>query len=220
MTKHLTIVSKKIECNDEILELTNQRVLFWSKENALILSDIHIGKSGHFQKSGIPIPSSVLQKDLMRLENLINHFSPNKMIVVGDLFHASYNKELDAFKDWLKQFQELEIHLIKGNHDRLSNRIYEDFNIKIYQKELVIGKLKFVHDFDKIDENLFTISGHTHPGVSIKGKGRQRIKLPCFQVTNHQLILPAFSLFTGLNTRNCPENCTNYCFTNDEIFEV
>lgn len=220
MTKNLTIVSKIIECKNEILELTNQRVLFWEQENALVLSDVHIGKSAHFQKSGIPIPSSVLQKDLVRLENLIHHFTTKKLIIVGDLFHASYNKELDFFKEWLEQFHDLEFLLIKGNHDRLSNGIYEDFNIKIYQKELVIGNLKFVHDFDKIDENYFTISGHTHPGVSIKGKGRQRIKLPCFQITKHQLILPAFSLFTGLNTRNCPENCTNYCFTTNEIFEI
>ena len=220
MTKNLTIISKKIECQQEILELTNQRAMFWKRQESLILSDVHIGKSAHFQRSGIPIPSTVLQKDLFRLEQLIKHFNPKQIIIVGDLFHASYNKDLDVFKNWLAQFPEIKFLLIKGNHDRLSNRIYEDFAIEIYAKELQIGNLKFVHDFHKIDENVFTISGHTHPGVFLKGKARQRIKLPCYQVTAHQLILPAFSLFTGLNTKDAPEKCINYCFTEDGLFEV
>ena len=216
----LKIVTKNIICNDEVLTITNQRVLFWEAQKSLILSDLHIGKSAHFQKSGIPIPSSILQEDLSRLSQLIQHFNAKKLIVVGDLFHANYNKDLDEFKVWLSQFSHLKLQLIKGNHDRLKQSVYDDFNIEVYQPELAINNLKFVHDFVEIDSNYFTISGHTHPGVFIKGKGRQRIKLPCYQVTQHQLILPAFSLFTGLNTKNAPKNCKNYGFTNDGVFEV
>ena len=216
----LKIVTKNILCNDEVLTITNQRVLFWESQKSLILSDLHIGKSAHFQKSGIPIPSSILQEDLFRLSQLIQHFNADKLIVVGDLFHANYNKDLDEFKVWLSQFPDLKLQLIKGNHDRLKQSVYDDFNIEVHQHKFEINNLKFVHDFVEIDSNYFTISGHTHPGVFIKGKGRQRIKLPCFQVTQHQLILPAFSLFTGLNTKNAPKNCKNYGFTNDGVFEV
>ena len=186
----------------------------------MILSDLHIGKSAHFQKSGIPIPSSMLQQDLLRLQELIHHFNATTLMIVGDLFHAEYNTDLDEFKVWLQQFENLKIQLIKGNHDRLSNRIYNQFNIEVISKVLQLGSLKFVHDFTSIDKDYFTISGHTHPGVFIKGKAKQRIKLPCFQVTKNQLILPAFSLFTGLNTKGAPNKCKNYCFTDDGIFEV
>jgi len=216
----LKIVTKNIICNDEVLSITNQRVLFWEAQKSLILSDLHIGKSAHFQKSGIPIPSSILQEDLSRLSQLIQHFNAEKLIVVGDLFHANYNKDLDEFKVWLSQFSHLKLQLIKGNHDRLKQSVYDDFNIEVHQHKFEINNLKFVHDFVEIDSNYFTISGHTHPGVFIKGKGRQRIKLPCYQVTQHQLILPAFSLFTGLNTKNAPKNCKNYGFTSDGVFEV
>ena len=219
MTK-IKIVSKKITCCNEILELTNQRVIYWESQNSLILSDLHIGKSAHFQKSGIPIPKDVLTTDLERLKQLILHFKTKNLIIVGDLFHAEYNSDLDEFKNWLIQFSDLKIQLIKGNHDRLSHKIYEQFNIDVYASELIINALKFVHDHMKIGHDKFIISGHTHPGVSIKGKGRQRIKLPCFQVSNNQLVLPAFSLFTGLNTKNAPVGCKNFCFTDDGIFEV
>ena len=220
MTENFLIITQKINCKNEILELTNQRIIFWESQNSLILSDLHIGKSAHFQKSGIPIPSNILTTDLNRLAKLIHHFKANQLIIVGDLFHAEYNKDLDEFKSWLTQFNNLNIKLIKGNHDRLSDKVYQQFNIQVFNKKYTENLLKFVHDFDNIEEGYFVISGHTHPGVFIKGKGRQRIKLPCYQVTKQQLILPAFCLFTGLNTKNAPENCKNYCFTNDGIFEV
>ena len=220
MIKKLSIVTHKINCNDEVLELTNQRVIYWKNKKSLILSDLHIGKSAHFQKSGIPIPSSVLDDDLERLKQLIHHFKATTLIIVGDLFHAEYNKDLDEFKNWLSNFETLKLELIKGNHDRLKHSIYDFFEIKVHQPALEIDCVKFVHDNIQPKENCFTISGHTHPGVAIKGKSRQRIKLPCFQVTENQLILPAFSLFTGLNTKNAPKDCKNFCFTDDGIFEV
>ncbi|MEN8836268.1 MAG: ligase-associated DNA damage response endonuclease PdeM, partial [Polaribacter sp.] len=198
----------------------NQRVIYWKTQKSLILSDLHIGKSAHFQKSGIPIPKNVLTTDLERLKQLILHFNAENLIIVGDLFHAGYNSDLDEFKNWLIQFSNLKIQLIKGNHDRFSNAIYDQFKIEVFKKDYFLNCLKFVHDFEEPSNDFFTISGHTHPGVFIKGKGRQRIKLPCFQVTKNQLILPAFSLFTGLNTRSAPKNCKNYCFTHDGIFEL
>lgn len=220
MMQNISIISKTIPCNDEVLELTNQRVIYWETQKSLILSDLHIGKSAHFQKSGIPIPKNVLTTDLERLKQLIEHFNAENLIIVGDLFHAGYNSDLDEFKNWLTQFSNLKIQLIKGNHDRFSNAIYDQFQIEVFKKDYFLNCLKFVHDFEEPSNDFFTISGHTHPGVFIKGKGRQRIKLPCFQVTNNQLILPAFSLFTGLNTRSAPKNCKNYCFTDDGIFEL
>ena len=115
MIKKTAIVSKKIICNNAVLEITNQRTIFWKSQKSLILSDLHIGKSAHFQKSGIPVPSLILQKDLDRLEQLIHYFSAERLIIVGDLFHAEYNKDLDAFKSWLTNFNDLKLLLIKGN---------------------------------------------------------------------------------------------------------
>ncbi|MDG1398211.1 MAG: ligase-associated DNA damage response endonuclease PdeM [Polaribacter sp.] len=220
MIKKTAIVSKKVICNNTVLEITNQRAIFWESQKSVILSDLHIGKSAHFQKSGIPVPSLVLQNDLDRLEQLIHHFSAEKLIIVGDLFHAEYNKDLDTFKSWLTNFNDLKLLLIKGNHDKLKHSIYNDFNIEVHQPSLTIKSLQFVHDIKNSKTEHFTISGHTHPGVVLKGKGRQRIKLPCYQVTQNQLILPAFSLFTGLNMKDAPKDCKNYAFTNDAIFEI
>ena len=214
----MNIITENITINNEVLTLTNQRAIFWNREEALILSDIHIGKTAHFRKHGIPMPDDVLQKDLDRLKQLIIHFGVKTLLIVGDLFHAERNVDMTTFKTWLNQFQELQLVLIKGNHDKQSQQLMSDLNIEVFT-QLQIQPFIFLHDPQEHDELSFTISGHTHPGVLIKGKGKQKLKLPCFQITTTQLILPAFSLFTGLNTRKVPKDATFYAFTESSIFK-
>ncbi|HEY4936402.1 MAG TPA: metallophosphoesterase, partial [Puia sp.] len=60
-----TPVSHKIL--DQQFWLTTDRTMFWEEEKALIVSDLHFGKTGHFRKSGIAVPPSVFKEDLQRL---------------------------------------------------------------------------------------------------------------------------------------------------------
>ncbi|MFM1897944.1 MAG: hypothetical protein RL577_184, partial [Bacteroidota bacterium] len=49
------------------------------------------------------------------------------------------------------------------------------------------------------------ICGHLHPVYSLRGKGRQSLRLPCFWLNKQRLVLPAFSsLAGGYNIK--PEN--------------
>jgi DNA ligase-associated metallophosphoesterase len=212
VTEHITIL------NEELI-LTNQRAIYWNKESALILSDLHIGKTAHFRRHGIPMPDDILQKDLRRLKELINHFNTRRLIIVGDLFHAEANSDMDTFKTWLKQFDDLSLVLVKGNHDRQSQRLMDELNIHV-ESTLIIDPFIFIHDpSDKTTKN-FTFSGHIHPGVLLKGKGKQKLKLPCYQVSENQIILPAFSLFTGLNTLSNKTDVVSYAFTDTAIFRL
>lgn len=215
----MNIVTKEIVFGNAKLTLTNQRVLYWKAQEMLILSDIHVGKTAHFRQHGIAIPDAVLLKDLERLKFLIEHFQPKQLMVVGDLFHADYNQNFDVFIHWMEQFQDVTKILIRGNHDRFKVEFYENLGFQTHIQK-TIDTLTFVHDAVKVKPNTYYISGHIHPGVRIKMKGRQYLKLPCFQVTNQQMVLPAFSLFTGLNTRTTLEGMKNYAFTEDAILEV
>jgi len=216
----MTIATANITCHDALLTLTNQRAVYWPEQRALILSDLHIGKTAHFRKSGIPVPSNILEQDLERLKTLILHFKPVKLLIVGDLFHAEFNKDISVFHLWMRQFKQLNLVLIKGNHDKHVFELYEGLTIDIISNYLEIAPFIFTHHISKVKDDAFYISGHTHPGVLLKGKGRQKIKLPCFQVSQQQLILPAFSLFTGLNTNNAPATCVNYAFTDTQLFKL
>ena len=216
----MTIQFREIICKNEQLLLTNKRAVYWPKNKSLILSDLHIGKAAHFRKFGIPISNDVFKDDLNKLDQLISFFDVERLIIVGDLFHAENNKEVLDFQIWKGNHNTLQVDLIKGNHDRLADRVYTLLGIRIFKNTLDIGAFCFVHERPKDCFDKFTVTGHTHPGVVLKGKGRQRLRLPCYQLSETGLVLPAFSKFTGLNTRKPVENPVCYAITDSSVFEV
>ncbi|MCK8479837.1 ligase-associated DNA damage response endonuclease PdeM [Psychroserpens algicola] len=214
----MNFVEQHINLQSEDLILNSLRGLYWEKHDALIISDLHIGKSGHFRKHGIQITSNVQTSDLKRLSFLISHYRIRQLLVVGDLFHAEMNLDMHEFNQWRLAHADVEIILIKGNHDRLNPEIYQNFNITCRNKDLLIDPFRFVHE-PYSETDVFSISGHLHPGISIQLKGQPRIKLPCFQVSKSYLILPAFSLFTGLNVSESDSETKYYAFTESSFFE-
>lgn len=188
---------------DQQLWLSSDRTIFWEEEKALIVSDMHFGKTGHFRKAGIPIPQAVFKEDLQRLVQQLQYFQPKQLIIVGDLFHSDANKELQLFQKWREDLSDLDIQLIKGNHDILSDKWYASMNITTHKETLSINGFCFQHDLGKCAtnnalESPYMFSGHIHPGIQITGVGRQVLKFPCFYFTDEFCVLPAFSKFTGI----------------------
>ena len=192
-----SFISHKIFDNHFFLNAN--RTIFWDDEKALILSDLHLGKSGHFRKSGIGIPQNIFKEDMQRLLATIQFYKPTQLIIVGDLFHSDFNKEHDLFLKWRKDFVALPIHLIKGNHDILKSKWYDEAGIIVHKKSFSLGNFTFTHDINDCAENKenYCFSGHIHPGIKIKGIGKQTLQLPCFYFAKKYAVLPAFGKFTG-----------------------
>ena len=186
----------------QTLWLSSARCIFWEEEGILIVSDLHFGKSGHFRKSGIGIPQNIYKEDLQRLFSQIQFFNPKIVLITGDLFHSSENKEISFFVKWRNDLPHIEFYLVKGNHDILPKFFYKEANIKVFENKLSIGNFCFTHDIASMcndeDGKLFTFSGHIHPGIKMNGAGNQSLMLPCFYFGKKHAVLPAFSLFTGL----------------------
>src|SRR5215203_751356 len=121
------------------LWLTAQRSIFWEEEKALIVSDLHFGKTGHFRKSGIAVPQDVYKEDLHRLFEQIQYFQPKEIIVTGDLFHSRANQEFEWFAKWRADISAVKIHLVKGNHDALQNKVYYDLDLEVHENEYVLS---------------------------------------------------------------------------------
>ncbi|MBA2329567.1 MAG: ligase-associated DNA damage response endonuclease PdeM [Flavisolibacter sp.] len=187
--------------------LSAERAVFWQEQQTLILSDLHLGKSGHFRKAGIPVPQQVMKENMQRLLNLIQYFKPNKIIAVGDLFHSAENLELELFKKWRYDFEHIDFFLVKGNHDILKRKWYEEAEINLIDDRLIIDLFSFTHDQCDASEDLYSFCGHLHPGIVINGIGKQSLRFPCFYFTPTYCILPAFGKFTGLaNIRHSKED--------------
>jgi DNA ligase-associated metallophosphoesterase len=179
--------------------LSSQRCVFWEEENALIVSDMHIGKTGHFRKSGIPVSQRVYTEDLHRLLSSILFFKSETLIIVGDLSHSRSNKELDLFQRWRHDFPSLKIHLVKGNHDILNEAWYKECKIEVHHKKYCIRDFCFCHDAcpEERENEKYIFSGHLHPGVKIRGMAKQSLSFPCFYFADGYCVLPAFSKFKG-----------------------
>lgn len=191
------MVAEIFHFQEQHWHLSPQRAIFWEEEKALILSDLHLGKAAHFRKAGIAVPAGIVQEDLFRLQQLITHYLPNRIIIVGDMFHSSENNEVHYFRLWRQQFSQISFDLVKGNHDIMADAVYEQLEINVHPA-LTLRNIHFIHEPCE-DNNGFayTFSGHLHPAFVMHGAGRQRLRLPCFYFGRHCGILPAFGHFTG-----------------------
>ena len=191
----------KYSINENDFALSQERVMFWEKQKTLILADLHIGKTGHFRKSGIPVPQNIFKEDLQRLFTQILFFKAEQVIIAGDLSHSRSNKEMDLFKKWRCDLSSLKMILVNGNHDILDEKWYEELSIERKDK-LHIEDFSFCHDpaeaiNNALIEKQYTFCGHLHPGISMRGRGKQALTFPCFHFRNQVGVLPAFSRFTG-----------------------
>lgn len=193
--------------NAQSLNLQNQRlwllpekVVYWQKNRILLLADLHLGKAGHFRKNGIPVPSNVNTTNLRVLDDVLGKIQVEHLVILGDLFHSSANREWDQFLEWRSRYPDMEISLVIGNHDILSQRSYHATHLNLFRK-LRIDPFLLVHDYSQYNrqkrDNHYLLSGHVHPAVQLRGKGRQSMKLPCFYFGARMGILPAFGAFTG-----------------------
>jgi uncharacterized protein len=208
--------------------LSAERCIFWEEEKTLIVSDLHFGKTGHFRKSGIAVPQKVFKEDLQRLVAQLQYYKPKSLLVVGDLFHSVENKELDLFRKWRDDLPDLEINLVKGNHDILKESWYKAAGISVYPSGLNMNGFCFTHDNlncfsgeQAADANgKYTISGHIHPGVRISGLGKQSLCLPCFYFGREYAVLPAFSRFTGTALIDPSAGDKIFALVNKEVVEL
>lgn len=181
--------------------LSQDRCIFWEEEKTLILSDLHFGKTGHFRKSGIAVPQNIFKEDIQRFVSQLQIFKPAKVIIIGDMFHSHSNMEHDLFLKWRKDFSQIDMQLVMGNHDILQQGWYSHAGIEVINHPLNIDAFSFVHDITEIENNQthenYFFSGHIHPGISIRGMGKQSLNFPCFYFAKKYAVLPAFSRFTG-----------------------
>lgn len=182
-------------CETDFILLA-EKALWRPDTKQLIIADVHLGKASHFRKAGISIPADSVLEDLRKLDHLMKTRQPEEVILLGDLFHSSYNKEWHLFEAFLESFSAIKFILVKGNHDILKAHRYELPNFEvidnweddcfIYSHEPMVHATKFV------------LSGHVHPGITLSGRGKQHLSLPCFHLSENQFVLPAFGKLTGL----------------------
>jgi DNA ligase-associated metallophosphoesterase len=204
-----------------IVELLPEKAMFLPETNTLVIADIHLGKAMHFRKNGISIPPQSAEKDYMRLNALIERKQPQRIIVLGDLFHSTHNSEWNLFCEFVAYRSGIRFMLIIGNHDILDRNYYNKLCLEVIDHTLELQDLILSHEpLKKVPDGMVNVAGHIHPGFVLQGRGRQNIKLPCFYLLPNQLILPAFGSLTGLYRLEKVRNAEVFVVANERVIEV
>jgi len=181
---------------DTLLEMLPSRALFLPETKELLICDIHLGKAEYFQQNGIPLTNNSDKNNFARIKKIVKKYNPDKLIILGDLFHSKYSidKNLQKKVEDLPELLKTTVELILGNHD-----VGCDFkNIKIFD----IRKTKnitFSHEPVNLENNkTLNICGHYHPKIYLKNKG-DKLSFSCFAMDSNKnvLYLPAFGDLTG-----------------------
>jgi uncharacterized protein len=175
------------------------KTLYWHDQNALIIADVHLGKSAHFRKNGMALPHYYAKEDIANLSHLLTNTTASKIFFLGDLFHSQWNEEWNPFAELIKNNNK-QYFLIEGNHDIIDKSHYEKIGIQILT-EFSFQNIYLTHEpISKFQ--CLNICGHIHPGILLQKPGHKALRLPCFYLKNDTLMLPAIGATTGLHVMN------------------
>ena len=179
-----------------LLEMLPSRALFLPETKELLICDIHLGKAEYFQQNGIPLPNNSDESNFERIKKIVKKYSPEKLIILGDLFHSKYSvgKTLQKKVEDLPELLKTNVELVLGNHDEGC----DIKNIKIFDIKKT-NHITYSHQpFVSADKETLNICGHYHPKINLKNNG-DKLSLRCFAMdtNNNTLYLPAFGDLTG-----------------------
>ena len=186
--------SIKFYWKDTLLQMLPSRALFLPKTKELLICDIHLGKAEYFQQNGIPLTNNSDENNFARIKTLVKIYNPEKLIILGDLFHSKYSigKTLQKKMEDLPEILKTNIELVLGNHD-----VGCDIkNIKIFNIKKT-KNITFSHEPINLQNNkTLNICGHYHPKLNLKNNG-DKLSFRCFAMDKNVLYIPAFGDLTG-----------------------
>jgi len=176
----------------EELAWAGPRALYWPRELALLVADLHLEKASFFARHGQMLPPYDSRETLERVAEAIRLTGARRVFCLGDNFHDTDGPArlephalgmLDALTratDWV---------WVAGNHDQ------GQVPCGTAVEELEVGSLILRHEALP-GETRGELSGHYHPKLRVAARGRSVVR-PCAVRSERKLILPAFGALTG-----------------------
>ncbi|TFY91664.1 ligase-associated DNA damage response endonuclease PdeM [Pseudomonas kairouanensis] len=183
----------------EELWLLADKAVYWPAHRCLLIADAHFGKASAYRSLGQPVPQGTTTANLERLDRLLSAYACEQVIFLGDFLHgpgSHASGTLGALRDWRERHTALHMTLIRGNHDKRAGDPPTDLRIEVVTEPLLMGPFALRHE-PETHPSHHVLAGHVHPVYRLRGKGRQSLRLPCFQIGTQVSLLPAFGAFTG-----------------------
>ena len=182
----------------EVLLLAD-KALYWPQQQMLCVADAHFGKAAAYRSLGQPVPHGTTAANLARLDALLSSYPVSEVIFLGDFLHAPKSHApatLAALYAWRHRHPALVCKLVRGNHDLRAGDPPGALEIQVVNEPYLRAPFALRHT-PAMHATHHVIAGHVHPVFQLQGLGRQRLRLPCFQLTDRMTLLPSFGEFTG-----------------------
>jgi DNA ligase-associated metallophosphoesterase len=203
----------------EQVELCAERALYWTRRRMLLVADPHFGKAASFRALGVRAPKGTTREGLARLDALIARLAPGSIAFLGDFLHAleGRNQEtFDALAAWRLSHAGVEMHIIRGNHDRRAGDPPAEVGITCVDGPVVDLPFALAHHPVSVAGS-YVLAGHLHPCATLVGAARQRERLPCFWLGRSVAVLPAFGDFTGCAEVSAREGDEVWVVAGDDV---
>ncbi len=182
----------------------HERVVYWPALSTLLVADIHLGKEHVFQRAGMAIPTGPSAADIDRLSSLITQSHVSRLLVLGDLIHATPRPNepwLNQLNDFLDLHSTVEVSVVAGNHDRTAGQKMLDNRIQWHQGKLRLPPFTLQHEPPaQKKQGEYVLCGHLHPAYRLRATNADTIRAPAFWFTQSVGVLPSFGEFTGGKT--------------------
>lgn len=192
-------MSVELSLAGERLAVLPERALFWPDRRTLVVADLHLGKAAAFRSEGVPVPAGTTRESLARLDRALDATGARRLICLGDFLHSRAGRTpatLGALEAWRERHPDLEVVVVRGNHDRHAGDPPSSLAIGMVTEPCSEGPFLLCHE-PVAHAAGYVLAGHVHPAVRLLGRGRERLRLPCFAFGAHVGLLPAFGAFTG-----------------------
>jgi DNA ligase-associated metallophosphoesterase len=186
-----------LDVGGDSVELLPERAVWWPAGSALLVADLHWGKSETFRTLGLPVPGGDLEDDLARIAAILSRTGAKRLVVLGDLVHAraGITPELVSVVAAWRRAHPVSMRLVRGNHDRHVPSLPAEWGIEAVPGVSRDGGYAFCHHPVEVPD-AYVWCGHIHPVFTLRGVA-DRIRVPCFHLRPRLGVLPAFGTFTG-----------------------
>jgi uncharacterized protein len=166
--------------------LTPFRLAVHQPTRTAVIADLHLGYSQARRRSGDAVPEVSIEAQLAPLRQACAAIEIREVIVAGDLCESRLDADLVArFRKVLDDCRLKLASIVPGNHDR-GWRDFAD-ELPLMPDGIDLGGWRIVHGDDSLPAGRVVL-GHHHPGWRMANR-----TLPCYVVSPHRLVLPAFS---------------------------
>lgn len=184
----------------EPLRLLPHRAAFVPAHGWLLVADAHIGKGSSFRRLGVPVPAGTTAGTLARLDAALAATGARGIAFLGDLLHSRQGRSgatLEAVAAWRARHADLELVLVRGNHDRHAGDPPPGWGVRCVEEPWRLGDVLALAHHPAPLSGAYVLAGHVHPAATLHGRAGQRLRLPCFHFEAGLGLLPAFGEFTG-----------------------